>query len=86
MSLYRDIIWVRRRDARAACDTELVALCGLVLSEGLDGTPLGEDNARKRAFIELGRQFPDSRTADAALLVRMRHVDDVLGTPVWAAP
>ena len=54
MSLYRDIIWVRRRDARAACDTELVALCDLVLSEGLDGNPLGEDNARRRALIEPG--------------------------------
>lgn len=54
MSLYRDIIWVRRRDARAACDTELLALCDLVLSEGLDGNPLGEDNARRRALIEPG--------------------------------
>ena len=64
----------------------LAELCDLVLSDGIDGNPLGEDDARRQALIELGRQFPDSRTADAAMLVRTRHIDDVPGTPVWAAP
>ena len=86
MSLYRDVIEVRRRDAGTAGDTEVVALCDLVLSDGIDGNPIGEEGARRQALIELGRQFPDSRTADAAMLVRVRHIDDVLATPVWAAP
>lgn len=82
MSLYSDIIEVRRQDASTAGDIQLLELCVLVLSDGVEGNPFAEDDARSEAILELGRRYPDSHTADAAELVRMRHIDDVLGTPV----
>ena len=84
--LYGDIIDVRRRDAVTAGDTHLVTLCDLVLANGVDGDPLAADDARTQALLELGRRFPDSHTTNAAMLARTRHIDDVLGTPEWAAP
>ena len=84
--LYGDIIDVRRRDAVTAGDTHLVTFCDLELANGRRRESARRGRCPDPGLLELGRRFPDSQTANAALLARTRHIDDVLGTPEWAAP